>query len=524
LASTTKETGLSAADFAAMADNLPEPAWMTDADGSVVWYNRRWYDYTGGSFEQMAGWGWRDFHDPAELSETEETWRRSLATGKPFELTFKLRGKDGVLRPFLSRAQPLRDTSGAIAKWFGVSTDISALQETTLALAGQTRVAETLNRTAAKVAAELNLEQLVQMVTDAAVQLTGAQFGAFFYNVIKRGGESYTLYSISGVPRENFSKFPMPRNTDVFAPTFHGTGIVRSADITKDPRYGHNTPYHGMPEGHLPVRSYLAAPVMSREGEVMGGLFFGHSDTGVFDEHDERIVAGLAAQAAIGIDNSRLYEKAQREIQDRKVAEEERLLALRELNHRVKNLFAMVSGMVAMTARTSQSTKDMAQTLTGRLQALAKAHDLIRAPSSSASQAPRATTVRVMVESLLEAHLLPEKGQLQIDGPDVPVGAIGAAALAQMLHELATNASKYGALSQLGGKLSISWRTEGPNLVLTWTERGGPAVSGPPARKGFGADLATMTARGQLGGDVTYDWRPEGVLIALRASLEKLAA
>jgi PAS domain S-box-containing protein len=506
-----------------MAENLPEPAWMTEADGSVIWYNKRWYDYTGGSFEQMAGWGWQAFHDPVELPETVETWMRSLGTGKPFELTFKLRGSDGVMRPFLSRAAPLRDASGAITKWFGVSTDISALQETTQALAGQTRVAETLNRTAAKVAAELNLEQLVQMVTDAAVQLTGAQFGAFFYNVIKPGGESYTLYSISGAPRENFSKFPMPRNTQVFEPTFRGQGVVRSADITKDPRYGHNAPHKGMPEGHLPVRSYLAAPVMSREGEVMGGLFFGHSDAGVFDEHDEQMVAGLAAQAAIGIDNSRLYEKAQREIQDRKVAEEERLLALRELNHRVKNLFAMVRGMVAMTARTSQSTKDMAATLTGRLQALAKAHDLIRAPSSSATQAPRDTTVRILVESLLEAHLLPEKGQLEIDGPDVPVGAVGAAALAQMLHELATNASKYGALSELGGKLSISWKTDGPNIILTWAESGGPAVSGPPPRKGFGVDLAIMTARGQLGGDVTYDWRPQGVLITLRAALEKLA-
>ncbi len=90
-------------------------------------------------------------------------------------------------------------------------------------------------------------------------------------------GESYTLYTISGVPREAFSKFPMPRNTEVFAPTFKGTAVVRSPDITKDPRYGHNAPHHGMPEGHLPVRSYLAVPVKGRSGDVIGGLFFGHS-------------------------------------------------------------------------------------------------------------------------------------------------------------------------------------------------------------------------------------------------------
>jgi signal transduction histidine kinase/DNA-binding response OmpR family regulator len=140
----------------------------------------------------------------------------------------------------------------------------------------ETRRLETLNRTGAALAAELNLDRLVQMVTDAAVELTGAKFGAFFYNLINDQGESYTLYTLSGAPREAFEKFPMPRNTAVFDPTFRGEGIVRSDDILRDPRYGRNPPYNGMPKGHLPVRSYLACSVVSRSGEVHGGLFFGH--------------------------------------------------------------------------------------------------------------------------------------------------------------------------------------------------------------------------------------------------------
>ena len=131
-------------------------------------------------------------------------------------------------------------------------------------------------------ASDLDRDKVVQAVTDAATELTTAEFGAFFYNVINEAGESYTLYTISGVPREAFSKFPMPRNTEVFEPTFKGIGVVRSADITKDPRYGHNPPYHGMPPGHLPVRSYLAVPVKGRSGNVIGGLFFGHSEPGRF--------------------------------------------------------------------------------------------------------------------------------------------------------------------------------------------------------------------------------------------------
>jgi PAS domain S-box-containing protein len=170
---------------------------------------------------------------------------------------------------------------------------------------------ETLNRIGRTLASELDLDRVVQAVTDAATEVTGAKFGAFFYNVKDAAGESYTLYTLSGVARDAFAAFPMPRNTAVFAPTFTGEGIVRSEDITADPRYGKNAPYRGMPQGHLPVRSYLAVPVVARSGEVLGGLFFGHPDRGVFDERAERLVANIAAQAAIAIDNARLYRSLQ---------------------------------------------------------------------------------------------------------------------------------------------------------------------------------------------------------------------
>jgi hypothetical protein len=163
------------------------------------------------------------------------------------------------------------------------------------------------------VAGRLDLDAIVQRITDAATSLTGAQFGAFFYNVLREDGEAYTLYTISGVPRSHFEKFPMPRNTAVFAPTFAGEGIVRSANILKDPRYGHNAPNKGMPSGHLPVVSYLAVPVISHTGEVLGGLFFGHPTEDVFGETEEKIVEALAGHAAVAIDNVRLYERLERD-------------------------------------------------------------------------------------------------------------------------------------------------------------------------------------------------------------------
>jgi signal transduction histidine kinase/ActR/RegA family two-component response regulator len=172
-------------------------------------------------------------------------------------------------------------------------------------------VTAALNNVGALVASDLNRDSVVQAVTDIATTLTTAEFGAFFYNVINDAGEAYTLYTLSGVPRAAFAGFPMPRNTQVFAPTFTGTGVVRSPDITRDPRYGHNAPHHGMPKGHLPVRSYLAVPVKGRSGDVMGGLFFGHSEPDRFSDHHERLAIGISAWASVALENARMYSLVQ---------------------------------------------------------------------------------------------------------------------------------------------------------------------------------------------------------------------
>lgn len=190
--------------------------------------------------------------------------------------------------------------------------DITARKQAEDARAQLLKTAELLNRVGPIINTNLDAHTVAQNVTDIATEAVGAQFGAFFHNSIGDDGETYLLYTLSGVPLEAFSKFPTPRNTRVFAPTFHGEGIVRSADITKDPRYGHNAPHHGMPKGHLPVRSYLAVPVISRSGNVIGGLFFGHELPGVFTAQHENIVTGIAAQAAVAMDNALLLAESRR--------------------------------------------------------------------------------------------------------------------------------------------------------------------------------------------------------------------
>jgi PAS domain S-box-containing protein len=231
---------------------------------------------------------------------------------------------------------PVRNASGKIVGAAKIAHDVTASRQAEKALQEEARALETLNRVGQIVAAQNDLEQVVQTVTDAATELCGAAFGAFFYNVIDENKESYWLYSLSGVPREAFAKFPMPRATAVFAPTFKGEGIVRSGNIKLDPRYGSNAPYTGMPPGHLPVCSYLAVPVVSRTGEVIGGLFFGHSAENVFTERSERLASGIASQAAIAIDKARLFQGLQLELDARRKAEE----ALRQSETRLKQVVA----------------------------------------------------------------------------------------------------------------------------------------------------------------------------------------
>ena len=279
----------------------------------------------------------------AELLHPDDAPRAAAAVIEAIERRTAYRTEYRVRRPSDGRevwiaasGKARYDADGAVLGMIGVLQDVTARKLEQLALAEEAETLEILNRTGAAVASELDIGSVVQIVTDAGVQITGAEFGAFFYNVIAESGEQYMLYTLSGVEREKFSQFPMPRNTHVFAPTFKGEGVVRSDDITKDPRYGKNDPHFGMPKGHLPVRSYLSVPVTSRSGEVIGGLFFGHSQPGIFAPRDERVLVGIAAQAAVAIDNGRLYQRAQRDLAEKQKAEEALRALTTELELRVQ--------------------------------------------------------------------------------------------------------------------------------------------------------------------------------------------
>ena len=339
--------------LAALIESAEDAVVSKTLEGVITSWNRgaeRLFGYTA---DEVVGKHIGILIPPEHIDEEPGILAR-LRAGERIEHYETIRKrKDGTLRNISLTVSPIRGPDGRIVGASKIARDITESKRAEARLRDALKDAQeaheetdTINRLGRMLSEGLDQHRLVQAVTDAATELTGAHFGAFFYNVLNEHGESYMLYTLSGVPREAFAHFPMPRNTEIFAPTFAGEGIVRIADVHRDPRYGKNSPYYGMPEGHLPVVSYLAVPVISRLGEVLGGLFFGHPEAGVFTERHERIVAGLAAQTAVAMDNARLYEAARRGREQAETAAEENERLYRETQeaNRLKDEFlAMLS-------------------------------------------------------------------------------------------------------------------------------------------------------------------------------------
>jgi PAS domain S-box-containing protein len=306
----------------AITENASVSLFIMDERQHCVFMNPAAERLTGYSFDEVRG---RPLHDV--IHHTHPDGRHYPLQDCPIDRAFPERNrmqgqevfihKEGHFYEVAFTASPIRADDGEPIGTIIEVQDVTEQNRQQRSAKAEAELLEVLNKTATLIGGELNLERLLQGVTDSATQLTGAQFGAFFYQGTDSQGEALTLYTLSGAPREAFERFGHPRPTPVFEPTFRGGAAVRIDDVQKDPRYGQWGPHHGMPKGHLPVRSYLAVTVMSRQGQVIGGLFFGHPQPGMFSERSERLATGIAAQAAVAIDNARLYADAQRLGQER---------------------------------------------------------------------------------------------------------------------------------------------------------------------------------------------------------------
>ena len=210
--------------------------------------------------------------------------------------------------------------------------------------------------------------------------------------------------------------------------------------------------------------------------------------------------------------------KIARDITERKRAEERQRLLLKEMNHRVKNLFAVSSGVVALSARSAKTMEALSSDVRERLSALARAHALtLTETSDDAPRGEQATTLHALIATILSPYAdgANPAERFTIRGDDLRLGGASVTSFALLLHEFATNAAKYGALSSPAGRVAIECRDGGEQFVLVWTERGGPHVEAAAEGEGFGSLLARATVKGQLGGEIAREWQPEGLTIRL---------
>jgi len=443
---------------------------------------------------------------PPDRIDEEAALLARLSRGERVEHFETLRRrKDGRLIPVSLSISPIKNRQGRIVGAAKIARDISRRKqieqgrEEVLAREREARtVAETLNGVVQLLAAELDLQALLQKVTDAGATVTEAEMAALFYNAGDEPAEGYALYALSGLSQEAFDAIGMPRHTRGLDQTFRAKRVLRLADTAADPGPDRHRLPQGGPED---MRSYLAVPVTSRSGEVLGGLLFGHREPGRFTERAERLALGIAAQGAIAIDNARLYARATKEIAARKQAEEriaellEQEKAARQeaekanrmkdeflatVSHELRTPLSGILGWAQLLleggldqpnaqravsaiergARTQgqlvNDLLDMSRIMSGKLGLHVQAVDL--------SAVVRATvdTVRVMAEAkdiALTMSLGPHSGRVKGD-PD---------RLQQVLWNLLTNAIKY---TPRGGRVSVRLTDQRESLRLHVEDNG----------------------------------------------------
>ena len=376
------------------------------------------------------------------------------------------RRKDGQIIDVALTVSPVRNAAGQIVGASKIARDITerklAEQEHRLLLSREREArhtAELLNLIGPRLVAQLDIERLSQEVTDIATKLVGAEFGSFLHNVAKANEEPHMVCTVSGEQQKAFASFSMPANYQLLARDFRIEGIERCDDVTQDPRYAEALPPFGVSRENLPVRSYLAVPVISRSGEVLGGLFFCHSLPGKFTQTHEEIVAGVAAQAAIAMDNARLFEQAQWAQAELKRSNEELRRANKDLevfaysaSHDLKDPLRTVAISAQLLERNwGQQLQGEDSTFLSNILIAAKRmgaliQDLLsytKATKFEEGPPPCVDSGRILAEVLNSLRVPIEEAGATVIAGELPMVAMHPGRLSQLFQNLVSNAIKY---------------------------------------------------------------------------------
>jgi PAS domain S-box-containing protein len=449
---------------------LPVAVYTTDAAGHITFYNDAAAELWGvrpelGKSEFCGSWKLY-WPDGTPLPHHECPMALALKERRPVRGMEAIAERpDGTRVPFIPYPTPIFDASGALTGAVNTLVDITERHR------AEQRIRESESRYRG-IAAIVESSQDAVLTKNLDGVITSWNHGArrlFGYTAEEVIGKPVTIL----IPAERLDE-----------------ETIILARIRRGERIEHYETTRQRKDGSFVDISLTVSPVRNPEGKIIGAS------------------------------------KIARDITERRRAEEQQRLLLREMDHRVKNLFALAGGLVAMSARSATTPEELSSAVRDRLVALARAHALtLPVISEGGKRTEQSTTLHALIQTILS----PYKGrtendgaQVTIGGPDIRLAGGSLTGFALLLHEFATNAAKYGALSTPTGHIDVACSEGDGQFVLTWTERGGPRIDHQTDGEGFGALLARATVKGQLGGEISRDWKAEGLTIRLSAAKDRI--
>ena len=448
-----------------LSDFMPQIVWQADATGIIEYVNNRWTELTGRPVSEAIGNPWLPGMLPEDMERARSAWDAAQLPGAVYEHEWRLTLPDGSVHWLMTRGRAIRDAAGNVLRWIGTDTDITSHKQAV------TRLRES----------EARLEESMERMRLA---LDAGALGDWTWNAVTDELDfSPRAYELFGQPRN-------ARLTWSKLLTFlHPEDAVRATRAVED----------AMTTGEDYAVEYRVNRPGGRKAWIASRGRLTYSPDG-------------KRTGMIGV---------VQDVTERKGFEQHLKLLINELNHRVKNTLATVQSMAGLTLRTSPTLEEAGARFDARLVALAGAHDVLTRENWEGA------ALLEIVHKAIAPYRSRDHDRFTVEGPDIGLTPRFALALAMTLHELSTNAMKYGALSRDGGRVDIVWAVAGHKgareLCLDWQERGGPTVS-PPTRSGFGSRLIEQSVVQDLGGRVAIDYARGGIRCTIRAPLEPQAS